>query len=278
MIRKIIFFLALFYGSSGWCQISVEKYLTRYSSEEKASNFISQYEVEVNDVRQFEDNKIDFQQLETSINGYLELFIQSTQQSLQSNIQLRPKKIIIDLEFYNVTQGSSSEAIMKAIAFVKLDGGGYSNLNSSFNISAEEFTSIRLKNIQKRKNREEVKTLMEDFSKRFAKKIVNRILGETENEQHLVFEVISIGTAVNSDNIIQTKEKAALLALVRASEIAFGMKVTNTSEILDFGDVTDIVLSEMGGIVLQHEIIEESIKFTDDGHCCLMVKSLITKK
>jgi len=278
MIRKIIFLVAvLIYGSS-WGQTSVDKYTSMYASQEKVTDFLSAYEVEIRDVRNLEEHKMNFQQFETSLNGYLELFYESSRPGMTPLTQVKPKKINIDLEFFNITEGSSSEAILKAIAFVRLDGGGYSKLKRSFNISAEDFSSIKLKNISKEKNAAEVQALVEDFSKRFAKKIVERIREETKHEEHLVYEITSIGSAVSTDDPAKTREKAVMLALVRASEIAFGTKVTNTSEIVDFGDVTDMVFSETGGTVLHHEVLEETVKKTDDGHYCLLVKSIIKKK
>lgn len=277
-MNKTLFLLFLIYGNSCLSQTSVEQYVSMHSSEEIVKNFLSTYDVVIEDKRSFVNNKIDYQQLETYINGFMEVLIPYSSSEMSIDNKLRPKKIVINLEFFNLTEGSSSEGIIKAIAFVQIDGGGYSKLRSDFNLSAEEFTSIKLKNIQKQKNLSELEVLLNNFSKKFARKIVDRILEEIKYEDHLVYEVISIGTAIGLEDIDKTKENASLFALVRASELAFGMKVTNTSEILDFGDVTDLVLSETGGTVLHHQILEGSFKLLEDGHCGLLVKSLIMKK
>jgi hypothetical protein len=277
MKRKIVFILVIFFGGILNAQNSVKSYLSKYSSEEKVEDFLSPFEVKIQDVRNFKKNRIELQQFETSLKGYVELFFPNGNPNRDFIAQLPPRKIIIDIEFFNITEGSSNEAIIKAIASVKLDGGGYSNLKTNFNISAEKFTSLNLKKIHKTKYKDEVEFLAIEFSKRFAKKITDRILKETKNEEHQVYKITSIGTALKSESLAKAKESAKLMALVRASEIAFGMKITNTSEIVDFGDVTDIVLAETGGTVLSYEILEESVKNTADGYCCLIVKSIIKK-
>ncbi|WP_029036791.1 hypothetical protein [Salinimicrobium xinjiangense] len=279
MIRKIVFFLFIICSYEGLSQSWIENYNSAFSSQEKVVGHLSSYEVEFKDVRQFDEYQINPEQLQNYILGFSELLLEGETSGIKPDLtQVKPKKIIVDLEFYNLTEGSSNKAILKAIASISLIGGGYSTLDTKFNISAEEFTSINLKNVQKAKHSTDLESLIENFSKKFAKKIVERIVQESEGEEHLIFEITSIGTANKSSTIEETKEKAALVALVRASEMAFGTKVTNTSEIVDFGDVSDVVLSEAGGIVLSHEIIEDSVKITEDGHCALMVKSLIMKK
>ena len=60
--------------------------------------------------------------------------------------------------------------------------------------------------------------------------------------------------------------------------MAFGTKISNITKIKDFGDVSDEVKSESGSLVLQYTIVENSIKFTTDNYCCLIVKAIIKKQ
>ena len=278
MIKRISLLLGVLLSFNVWGQASVAGYSSNFSSAEKVGGYKTGFKVEIKDQRVYQDFKINLESLETSLNGFIELLYGSTSDGGIELTQLKPKEILINLEFYNFTEGSSNEAILKAIAQVHVNGGGYSTLYSDFSVNGEEFTSIKLKNIGKAKNAEEVEAVIAEFSKRFAKKILDRIQEETAVEEHLIYEITSIGTAIKSGTEAEAREKAITMALVRASEMAFGTQVTNYSEIVDYGDVTDSVLSETGSTVLYHEVLEDSVRFTDDGYCCLIVKSILKKK
>lgn len=278
MFKRLFFALLLTTSTSAFAQLSLKEFQENFGVSEEIANYHPPFDIQIRDMRQLSSYKINTEILDSRLRGYTEVLFENSLNEQIELPQLRNKEFIINLEFFNFIESSSKNVILKAIASVYLNGGGYSNLNSEFNISAEEFTSLKLRHVDNPGKASEIASLIEEFSQKFAKKIVDRIQEETKNEEHYVFEITSLGTAVHSSDKSESKKKAIMDALIKASEKAFGTNISNFSEIVDYGDVTDRILAETGGTVLFHKVKEESVIYTKDGYCGLIVKSIIKRK
>jgi hypothetical protein len=261
-----------------YSQETKEMFLQNNKSLEKVSFYNPNFKVSFNDTRTFEQNKINMESFETNLRGFHELF-ENVLISPELS-QLKNKEININVNFYHFIESSTKNTIIKGSTNIEIKGGSYSDLNTEFNLSAEDFTSFKFKNIHKAKHPKTIKLLIENFSKKYAKNIVKKILEKTKDEAHYIFEIVSIGTAKMNEtlNKKETLKRAKLNALINASESAFGLQVSNISKIEDFGDVSDVLKSETGATVLSHKVIENSVVYTIDNYCCLVIKSIIKKK
>ncbi len=278
LLLKTNYLMTLFLiASFGYSQESKKTFISNNSSSEMVRDFKGDYEMIINDSRSFPKYKINTETLFTNLNGYNELFQNNTSIEISG---LKNKKIIVNLDFFNFSSASNKNIIIKGIVDVEINGGDYSDTKEKFSFSDELFTSIKFKKISNAKFTDDINKEVDIFSKEFAKKIVDKIKEITNTEETHIFEAISIG-CVNFDikkGKQEAQTKAELTALLKASESAFGSVISNTTQIQDFGDVSDLLKSEAGAIVLYQEILDGSLKFTDDNYCCLLLKSILKKQ
>ena len=278
MVRYYLLIL-IFYSFFSHCQVSKDEFLSEKKQLEKIKEFKTPFKLNFNDTRSLQKNKISIETLENSIKGFYELF-KNENTLLNDKNNLKHKEININIDFYNFMESSSKNAILKGMASIEMTGGDYSSINEKFTLSNEKFSSLKFKKISKKNFLKESSFIIDSFSKRFAKNIIEKIVSKIKNEENYLFEVTTIGFAKLNKNLNKkiAEEKAISDALIRASEMAFGTKISNITKIKDFGDVSDEVKSESGSLVLQYTIVENSIKFTTDNYCCLIVKAIIKKQ
>lgn len=278
MAKYSLLILILCIGHS-YCQTSKDLYISNNKHLEKIEEFKPNFKINFNDTRTLHKNKINIETLETNIRGFYELFENETDQ-LNELSQLKSKEININLDFFNFIESSSKNIILKGMTNIEINGGNYSDINEKFTTSEEKFTSLKFKKISKKSFIEESNLSINNFSKKFAKNIVEKILDKIKKEESYVFQVTSIGFSKLNKNLDKknAEQKAISDALIKASEAAFGTEISNITKIKDFGDVSDEIKSEAGSLILNYVIVENSIEFTSDNYCCLLIKAIITKK
>ena len=276
MRKALMVFLLAFLSTPLFSQITKSEFIAIHTEFQKVEKYNSDFDFKFLDKRIVQEKRIDLEFFNNHLQGFIEL---SEVGSIKTpNKKLNKKTIVVQVDFFNFMESSSQKTILKAIVNIKLRGGDISDLNEEFSLSEEEFTSFKFKNLDKAKNFMTVNTLIQDFSKNYAKKIVDLIFEINKNEKNHIYKITSIGTAKIEGDKEKSKKKAILDALINGTTNAFGINVINKSEIIDYGDVTDIVKSESSGNVIEYFIDEDSLTYTQDGYCCLILTSLVRNK
>lgn len=255
----------------------VDVFLESNKKLETAVEYDIAFTIKVEDARNISENKMNLD----VFNGYLEdameesleddLDVELDYHSLPANLVL--PEIALKISFFNFTESSSGDVILKGMSDITANGGSFYDFNESFVTSGEFFSDLSYRAVKRGRRADEFSLIEERFSGEYARKVNNKLNELLKNKKSNIFKVVSLGDAKGTGE--KAEAKAVLNALVKATEMAFGTKVTNVSEVVDFGDVKDVIKTNTGGLVLWRKVIKE-LKTED--HYYALVESIIVKE
>lgn len=279
MLRILFLFFLITLGQFRiTAQHSLKEFIELKNESCYSIPFQKPYTVIIKDKRNFSTNAVNYEAFQNYLLGFFEMEdVYLLDIEKVSNFE--DNKIEVEIEFFNFSTGSTNEAILKFIASININGGAYFDINEKISISTESFTDISINKLDSKRNKPLIDELINNFSIETAKKIHKAINEKTINAKANTYEIVSLGYAKidNNSQIDKSKEAALLDALLKGAEKTFGISVNNESKIIDYGDVSDVVTSNVKGNVIYHEILNDELIITKDQYLCLVVKSIMKK-
>jgi hypothetical protein len=104
--------------------------------------------------------------------------------------------------------------------------------------------------------------------------ILDHVSGRVQREQKLYKQVIALGFAPTKDSNRNDSALAVLNALSSVCDVAWGIKISSTTEVVDLANITSKIRQEGGCSILGFDILPEYTVLTEDGFICVVVKAI----